>query len=47
MDTTIDFSQYKGAQDLPDDRDFTDTEVLGEESGAGTLPARVILDIAP
>lgn len=46
MDTTIDLSQYTGAQDLPDSRDFTDEEVLGE-SGAGTLPERVILDIAP
>lgn len=47
MDNTIDLNQYTGAQDLPDSRDFTDEEVLGVEEGAGTLPERVILDIAP
>lgn len=41
----IDFKNILGAQDVPDNRDYTIEEVLGESGTAAVLPRRVIIDI--
>lgn len=45
--TTLDLTNYHGAIDKPDDRDYTHEEVYGEWGGDTTLPKKLILDIAP
>lgn len=45
--TTPDFTNYNGAIDQPDDRDYRHEEVYEETGGDAPLPSRMILDIAP